>query len=112
MEANILEIAKQCPHVCFTVQGGDLLAMGKSIVSDTMAKYRAEIEAKERAEKEEKMLSAQEAADVLGVSEKTLYRWRKAGYIEGIRVGGIIKYRRSDCRAILANGKPVENIAS
>ena len=52
MEAYILEIAKQCPHVCFTVQGGDLLAMGKSIVSDTIAKYRAEIEARARAEKE------------------------------------------------------------
>jgi len=106
MEASILEIAKQYPQVSITVQAADLLALGASIVSDTMAKYRAEVEARERAEKEEKMLSAQEAGEMLGVCERTLYRWRRAGYIEGVRVGGAIKYRRSDCRAILANGKP------
>lgn len=106
METNILEIAKQYPQVSITVQAADLLALGSSIVADTMARYRAEIEARERAEKEEKMLTAQEAGDMLGVCEKTLYRWRRAGYIEGVRIGGVIKYRRSDCRAILANGKP------
>ena len=112
MEANILEIAKQYPQVSISVQAADLLALGSSIVADTIAKYRAEVEARERAEREEKMLTAQEAGKMLGVCEKTLYRWRRAGYIEGVRVGGIIKYRRSDCRAILANGKPVESIAS
>lgn len=106
MEANILEIAKQYPQVSISVQAADLVALGSSIVADTIAKYRAEVEARERAEKEEKMLTAQEAGEMLGVCEKTLYRWRRAGYIEGVRVGGAIKYRRSDCRAILANGKP------
>ena len=106
MEANILEIAKQYPQVSITVMATDLLAMGASIVADTMAKYRAEVEARERAEKEEKMLTPQEAGEMLGVCNRTLYRWRRAGYIEGVRVGGAIKYRRSDCRAILANGKP------
>ncbi len=106
METNIIEIAKQYPQVSITVQAADLLALGSTIVTDTMAKYRAEIEARERAEKEEKMLTAQEAGELLGVCDRTLYRWRRAGYIEGVRVGGVIKYRRSDCRAILANGKP------
>ena len=106
MEATILELAKQYPQVSITVQAADLLALGSSIVADTMARYRAEIEARERAEKEEKMLTAQEAGEMLGVCEKTLYRWRRAGYIEGVQVGGVIKYRRSACRAILANGKP------
>lgn len=106
METNILDIAKQFPQMSITVQAADLLAMGASIVSDTMAKYRADVEARERAEKEEKMLTAQEAGKMLGVCDRTLYRWRRAGYIEGVRVGGAIKYRRSDCRAILANGKP------
>ena len=90
MEANIMELAKQFPQVSITVQAADLLALGSSIVSDTMARYRAEIEARE----------------MLGVCDRTLYRWRRAGYIEGVRVGGAIKYRRSDCRAILAKGKP------
>ena len=96
-----MELAKQYPQVSITVQAADLLAMGASIVSDTMAKYRAEVEARERAEKEEKMLTAQEAGKMLGVCERTLYRWRRAGYIEGVRIGGVIKYRRSACRAIL-----------
>ena len=106
METNILEIAKQYPQVSITVMATDLLTMGASIVADTMAKYRAEVEARERAEREEKMLTPQEACGMLGVSLKTLYRWRRAGYIEGVLVGGVIKYRRSDCREILANLKP------
>lgn len=104
MKTDIFEIAKQYPQACFIIQSGDLLAMGKQIVTDTIAKYRAEVEARERAEREEKMLTAQEAGEMLGVCERTLYRWRRVGYIEGVRVGGAIKYRRSDCRAILASG--------
>ena len=107
MEVNILEIARQFPQVSITVQAADLLALGSSIVADTMARYRAEIEAKERAEKEEKMLTAQEAGEMLGVCERTITRWRSVGYLKGVRVGGTTKYRRSDCRAILAQGKPV-----
>ena len=85
-----MELAKQYPQVSITVQAADLLALGSSIVADTMARYRAEIEARERAEKEEKMLTAQEAGEMLGVCDRTLYRWRRAGYIEGVRVGGVI----------------------
>lgn len=86
-----------------TVQASDLMAFGKAIVSETMAVYRSEMEEREKAVKEEKLLSAQEAGNILGVTPKTLFRWRKAGYIEGVRTGGIIQYRRSDCIAILAN---------
>ena len=103
MEASILEIAKQYPNVSITVQAADLLSLGTSIVTDTIAKYRAEVEARERAEKEEKMLTAQEVCKMLGVTDRTLYRWRKVGYLEGVRVGGVIKYRRSECRAIRDN---------
>lgn len=100
-----MEIAKKYPQMSITVQAADLLAFGKSIVSDAISEYRAELEAREREEKEEKMLSAQEAGKMLGVCDRTLSRWRRAGFIEGYRVGGAIKYRRSDCRAILSNGR-------
>ena len=59
----------------------------------------------EAADSQPAVTTAQEAGEMLGVCERTLYRWRRAGYIEGVRIGGVIKYRRSACRAILADGK-------
>lgn len=95
--ANLLELAREFPAVSITVNAADLLALGSAIVADTMAQYRAEIEA----EKRETLLTATEAGQLLGVCEKTLARMRKRNAIEGVRVGGQIKYRRSDCLAII-----------
>ena len=103
MEPEIIELSKRFPQMSLMVQASDLIAFGKAIVSETMAVYQTEMAEREKADKEEKMLSAQEAGNILGVTPKTLFRWRKAGYIEGVCIGGSIKYRRSDCRAILAN---------
>ena len=63
--------------------------------------YEAEIDRKIRAEKEHALLTAKEVAEYFSVSTKTVTRWRKAGYIEPVAVGGIYKYRRSDCRRLL-----------
>ena len=106
-QSEILELAAKHPQIIIQVTGADLLSFAETIVEKTLLIHRAELEARERAEKEEKMLTAQEAGEMLGVCERTLSRWRRAGYIEGVRVGGVIKYRRSDCRNIL-NGKANE----
>jgi excisionase family DNA binding protein len=49
---------------------------------------------RERAQ--EKMLSLEEAAEALGVSRSTLYRWQSQGRIRGFKVGRQWRFRRSD----------------
>lgn len=50
---------------------------------------------KDLKEKEE-MVSLDEAADTLGVSRSTLYRWQNQGRIRGFKVGRQWRFRRSD----------------
>jgi len=45
---------------------------------------------------EERYYNPQEAAKYLNCSESTLYRWRTSGYLVAIKVGGSLKYRKSD----------------
>ena len=50
------------------------------------------------------LLSTKEAAAYLTASASTLYRWRRAGEgPEYFRVGGILRYRRSDLDSFLQN---------
>ena len=100
-QEKLMELAQNYPQVSITVPAGDLLSFGTAIVSDTMARYRAELEAKIQAENEEKLLTAREVATLFNVCSKTITRWRKAGYLTPVIVGGILKYRRSDCRRII-----------
>ena len=57
------------------------------------AKKRARARAKEGAED---MLSLEQAAEVLGVSRSTIYRWQKEGRVRGFKVGRQWRFRRSD----------------
>ncbi len=100
-QSKLMELAQQFPSVSITVPAADLLSFGAAIVSDTMEKYKAELEAKIQAENEEKLLTAQEVAALFGVCTKTVSRWKKVGYLTPIPVGGILKYRRSECRRII-----------
>ena len=53
--------------------------------------------------KERKLLSAADLADELGVPLSTLYGWRYRGVgPASIRVGRLLRYRRSDVDAWLA----------
>ena len=100
-QGNLMELAQQFPNVCITVPAGDLLSFGAAIVSDTMARYKAELEARIKAESEEKLLTAREVAALFNVCPKTITRWKNAGYLTPVPVGGILKYRRSECRRII-----------
>ncbi|MBR6864240.1 MAG: helix-turn-helix domain-containing protein [Bacteroidales bacterium] len=100
-QAKLMELAQQFPQVSITVPAGELLSFGNAIVSETMAQYRAVLEAQIRAENEEKLLTAREVAALFNVCTKTVTRWKNAGYLTPVPVGGILKYRQSECRRII-----------
>lgn len=53
-------------------------------------------------------LTQSEAAEKLGVTVQTLIKWRKHGKIAFYKVGGAIKYKRSDLVKFYTDGR-VEN---
>lgn len=49
----------------------------------------------------ESLLTAGQIADQFGVTPTTVYRWIKEGKVRGVRVGGIVRVKRSDLDRIL-----------
>lgn len=103
-----MEMATRYPQMCVSVQASDLAAFGAAIVRDAMTKQRAACEEQAREAAGEKLLKADEVGRMLGVSERTLARWRERGYLEAANLGGQIRYRLSDCRRIIEGGRPKE----
>ncbi len=91
---TIEDIAKTFPNANFTISASDLITYSEKLVNDTMAKTREEERSRE---KDIELISDEDAREIFGVTSATLWRWRKRGYLEGVPVGGRIKYRRCDC---------------
>lgn len=102
---DLLKLAGEHPGLSVTIPAAELEKFGSSLVENAIARYKNELQARELAESEEKLLTAREVAAKFGVCAKTITRWRKAGYIEPVPVGGLLKYRLSDCKRILEEGK-------
>jgi excisionase family DNA binding protein len=47
------------------------------------------------------LLTAEEVAERVRVSERTVWRWAKTGVLRPIRIGGITRFGASDIEALL-----------
>jgi excisionase family DNA binding protein len=47
------------------------------------------------------LLRDREVAAMVGVSRRTVERWAKDGLLEQVRLGGCVRYRRSDLEALI-----------
>lgn len=101
MDLGIMEFAKNYPQASITVNASDLERFGVDLLQKARNEYEAEIMERINAEREHALLTAKEVAAFFSVSTKTITRWRKAGYLVPVSVGGLLKYRRSDCRQLL-----------
>lgn len=52
------------------------------------------------------LLTTQEVADTLRVSRASVSRWAKTGVLSPIRVGGIVRFRRTEVDALLEPATP------
>ena len=100
---QLLKILQDAPNISVNVRGADLISFGRDLI--TQAQRQKDEENKKVIEPPDKLLDYKEALELFGVSGQTLWRWRKAGYIRPVRVGGKLKYRREDCVEILNGGK-------
>ncbi|WP_366143555.1 helix-turn-helix domain-containing protein [uncultured Alistipes sp.] len=82
----------------------DLRRFHKEVIADT----KKELEAQIAEDKGERYLSIKQVCEMLDVDPSTLWRWRKRGYLVPAEVGRRPRYRLSDVRRMLNNGRAAQ----
>ena len=90
---DIEKVITENPNVIFQVTGADLKAFADQLLIGAKAIAMQEVEA---AARNNKLLSVEEAAELLSVSKMTLYRWDKNDILKRVEIGGQRRYRKSD----------------
>lgn len=90
-------MAKECPGLQVTISLSDLIEANTMLIADT----KKELEQLITDEKSETYPSREKVMEMLDVSQSTLWRWQKAGYLVPLNVGGKRRYKMSDVRRIL-----------
>lgn len=83
-------------QVMYLVSEDDIKNIAISIVEQLKRDKPAPVE-----EKEEKLLTSEEACSFLRCSKPTLHRWKKDSIIPHVRIGSNIRYKESDLRSLL-----------
>lgn len=97
MNFNLVDIAKQQPGMIIQISLNDLLEANQLLIDNT----RKELEQMITDSNAETYPSKEKVMEMLDVSDVTLWRWQKCGYLKPINVGGKRRYRMSDVKKIL-----------
>lgn len=101
MEANIIELAKNCPDLTISVKASDIIQAGRAIKEELLEELRL-VSREENQSENERLLSREETMDKFKISSATIWRWKKNGYLVPIKVGTMDRYRLSDINSILS----------
>ena len=101
MEANLIELAKVCPEAIISVKVGDLIEANEALIAQT----KEELEQLITDQTVETYPSRQKVAEILDVDLSTLHRWAKRGLLVPLEIGGKRRYKMSDVRRMLNNGR-------
>ena len=77
----------------------DLRAELQSIVAEIRSDERKQIE-----KDEDRLLDPDAVKSMASISETTLWRWQKAGYLTPIYIGGVRRYRLSEVESLMSGG--------
>lgn len=94
---NIQELLNSGANVTISVGADDLKEFARVIVDH--AKNRLESAIAEG--RSEVYYTAEQVVGILNVDKSTLWRWNKRDFLKPIKVGGMIRYRKSDIDKIL-----------
>ncbi len=98
---DIIELAKACPNAIISIKVGDLIEANEALINRT----KEQLEQIVTDANTETYPSREKVAEILGVDKSTLWRWAKRGILVPIEVGGKRRYRMSDVRRMLNNGR-------
>ncbi len=97
MDINLIDIARQQPGIIIQIALNDLLEANQLLIEKT----RKELEQIITDSNAETYPSSEKVREMLDVSDVTLWRWNKSGYLKPINIGGKRRYRMSDVKKIL-----------
>ena len=98
---DLVSMAKEFPEMTVSIRLRDLLDANEALVRRVRAEARAEAE-RERRQHGDVLVSRDEArAQLGGPDPSTMWRWEKAGYLNPVRIGARVFYRRSDLDRII-----------
>lgn len=98
---NILSMMKDGANITVAITLEDL----KQFYNEVIANTKRELEAEIAEDKSERYLSIKQACEMLGVDPSTLWRWRKRNYLVPVEIGGKRRYRLSEIRRMLNQGR-------
>lgn len=94
---NINDLLQSAPSINLTITASDLKDFASQLISET----KEQLEQSISDSKAETYLSSDKVLEMLEISQTTLWRWKKRGYLVPVRVGGNERYRLSDIKKIL-----------
>lgn len=98
---DIIKLAKECPGTIVAIQAGDFLEAGRRLVDEITAR-KEEARARLAASS---LLTKEQVIQRLNVSDTTLWRWKKSGYLVPVEVGGQLRYKSAEIDAIVEGGR-------
>jgi excisionase family DNA binding protein len=48
------------------------------------------------------LLTIRQTIEILGVTRSTIYRWEQSGILVPVRIGGVVRFRRTDIDALIS----------
>ena len=97
MTTDLITIAKQCPDLVVSIRLHDLVEANTLLIAEA----KRELEQMITDQNAETYPSREKVMEMLDVSQATMWRWQKSGYLVPINVGGKRRYRMSDVKRIL-----------
>lgn len=76
-----------------------------NIVAYVMERQYKRIEEEQAKANETATLSVDEVAKLIGVAKTTLWQWEKKGILKPLRIGSLLKYKKSDVDEMLRFGR-------
>lgn len=92
------DILKNGSNTLVMMTGEDLKTLARTLILET----KSELESTIAESNADKLITTEQAAELLGVNRSTLWKWAKRDYLKPIEVGGKRRYRLSAIKAIIA----------
>lgn len=97
---DIENIIKENSDINITIKVKELMQFAEYLIEKTRQEINSVIEE----EQKEKYLTREEVSRALSVTLMTLYNWDKSGYLEAVKIGKAVKYKKSDIDKLLRKG--------
>ena len=91
-------------NITLSIGLNDLRQWHNEVIEDT----KKQLEDVVVSEKMETYPTPKQVCEILGVDNSTLWRWKRKGYLVPANVGGKVRYKMSEVKALLNGGGRVK----